>query len=65
MTAMMPVTEQGGKSVFCVKQGVTLGGLNAGGMMPSVSSMNGAEVQELTAVITTHKSRIAAEHKGS
>ncbi|MEM6305411.1 MAG: dihydrodipicolinate synthase family protein [Pseudomonadota bacterium] len=62
MSAMMPlmrVLEQGGKFVACVKHGVTMAGVDAGGMMPPLKPLNKDDKRELEQVIRVLKTTIS------
>ncbi|MDG1375458.1 MAG: dihydrodipicolinate synthase family protein [Yoonia sp.] len=63
MSAMMPlmrVLEQGGKFVQCVKHGVTLTGIDTGGMMPPLKPLNKDDKRELEQVVRVLKATVAA-----
>lgn len=63
MSAMMPlmrVLEQGGKFVQCVKHGVTMAGIDTGGMMPPLKPLNKDDKRELQQVVRVLKSTVAA-----
>ena len=63
MSAMMPlmrVLEQGGKFVQCVKHGVTMAGIDTGGMMPPLKPLNKDDKRELEQVVRVLKSTVAA-----
>ena len=63
MSAMMPlmrVLEQGGKFVAYVKHGVTMAGIDTGGMMPPLKPLNKDEKRELEQVVRVLKSTVAA-----
>ncbi|KEJ89250.1 dihydrodipicolinate synthase family protein [Sulfitobacter donghicola] len=63
MSAMMPlmrVLEQGGKFVQCVKHGVTMAGIDTGGMMPPLKPLNKDDKRELEQVVKVLKSTVAA-----
>ncbi|AXI45917.1 dihydrodipicolinate synthase family protein [Sulfitobacter sp. SK012] len=67
MSAMMPlmrVLEQGGKFVACVKHGVTVAGIDAGGMMPPLKPLNKDEKRELEQVVRVLKATVSAIVKG-
>jgi len=67
MSAMMPlmrVLEQGGKFVACVKHGVTVAGIDAGGMMPPLKPLNKDDKRALEQVIRVLKTTIADILKG-
>lgn len=62
MSAMMPlmrVLEQGGKFVQCVKHGVTMAGIDAGGMMPPLKPLNKDDKRELEQVVRVLKTTVA------
>ena len=62
MSAMMPlmrVLEQGGKFVACVKHGVTMAGIDAGGMMPPLKPLNKDDKRELEQVVAVLKATVA------
>ena len=62
MSAMMPlmrVLEQGGKFIQCVKYGVTLGGLDTGGLMPPLQPLNKDDKRQMDQVIRVLKTTIA------
>lgn len=63
MSAMMPlmrVLEQGGKFVQCVKHGVTMAGINTGGVMPPLRPLNKDDKRELEQVVRVLKKTVAA-----
>ena len=63
MSAMMPlmrVLEQGGKFVACVKHGVTMAGIDAGGMMPPLKALNKDDKRELEQVVRVLKATVTA-----
>ena len=63
MSAMMPlmrVLEQGGKFVACVKHGVTMAGIDTGGMMPPLKPLNKDDKRELGQVVRVLKATVAA-----
>lgn len=63
MSAMMPlmrVLEQGGKFVACVKHGVTMAGIDTGGMMPPLKPLNKDDKRELEQVVRVLKTTVAA-----
>ncbi len=63
MSAMMPlmrVLEQGGKFVQCVKHGVTMAGIDTGGMMPPLKPLNKDDKRELEQVVRVLKATVAA-----
>ncbi len=63
MSAMMPlmrVLEQGGKFVACVKHGMTMGGIDTGGMMPPLKPLNKYDKRELEQVVRVLKATVAA-----
>lgn len=63
MSAMMPlmrVLEQGGKFVQCVKHGVTMTGIDTGGMMPPLKPLNKDDKRKLEQVVRVLKSTVAA-----
>lgn len=63
MSAMMPlmrVLEQGGKFVQCVKHGVTMAGIDTGGMMPPLKPLNKDDKRELEQVVRVLKSTVSA-----
>ena len=63
MSAMMPlmrVLEQGGKFVACVKHGVTMAGIDTGGMMPPLKPLNKDDKRELEQVVRVLKATVAA-----
>ena len=62
MSAMMPlmrVLEQGGKFVQCVKHGVTLAGIETGGVRPPLKGLNVADKRALENVVRVLKKTIA------
>ncbi|WP_020591512.1 dihydrodipicolinate synthase family protein [Kiloniella laminariae] len=62
MSAMMPlmrVLEQGGKFIQCVKQGVTLNGIDSGPMRPPLLGLDQEERQTLEQVIRQLRAEIA------
>jgi 4-hydroxy-tetrahydrodipicolinate synthase len=63
MSAMMPlmrVLEQGGKFVACVKHGVTMAGIDTGGMMPPLKPLNKDDKRELEQVVRVLETTVAA-----
>ena len=63
MSAMMPlmrVLEQGGKFVACVKHGMTMAGIDTGGMMPPLKPLNKDDKRELEQVVRVLKATVAA-----
>ena len=62
MSAMMPlmrILEQGGKFIQCVKHGVTLNGIDTGGMRPPLKGLNKDDKRALEQVIRVLKRTIA------
>lgn len=62
MSAMMPlmrVLEQGGKFVQCVKHGVTMAGIDTGGVMPPLKGLNKDDKRSLEQVVRVLKRTIA------
>jgi 4-hydroxy-tetrahydrodipicolinate synthase len=62
MSAMMPlmrVLEQGGKFIQCVKHGVTMNGIDTGGLRPPLKGLNKDDKRALEQVIRVLKTTIA------
>lgn len=62
MSAMLPlmrVLEQGGKFVQCVKHGVTMAGIDTGGVMPPLKALNKDDKRELEQVVRVLKTTVA------
>lgn len=62
MSAMLPlmrVLEQGGKFIQTIKHGVTMNGIETGGMMPPLTPLNKDDKRELEQVVRVLKRAIA------
>ena len=61
MSAMLPlmrVLEQGGKFIQTIKHGVTMNGIETGGMLPPLTPLNKDDKRELEQVVRVLKRAI-------